>query len=171
MSFVANFSAAQSVNGSDIILTDTSTGSDSNLTGRAVSLFLVDGSLLGGSVVNWPLSSGSTLTISGILPRDYSVNIQVVWSSSSPLPPPSVYTVTGLATFAQNSEIAAYSLLQQIASNVGITRDNDYMYNLALVNSDILNALRSNTFNDQFSAQSALDRIYEKTVTNKNFYF
>jgi hypothetical protein len=171
MAFNGNFSAAQSVDGQSIILTDTSTGSDSNLTGRTVNLFLIDGSLLGGSTINWSLSSGSTLTISNILPRDYSINIQVNWASSSPLPPPSTYTLTGLATFIQNSDIAAYSLLQQIASNVGITRDNDYMYNLALVNSDILNALRANTFNDQFNAQACLDRIYNKVVVNKNFYF
>lgn len=171
MAFNGSFLAAQSVNGQSIILTDNSTGSDSNLTGRTVSLFKVDGTLLGGSIINWPLSSGSTLTISNILPRDYAINIQVNWQSSSPLPPPSTYSLTGLAVFTQNSEIAAYSLLQQIASNQGITRDNDYMYNLALVNSDILNALRSGKFNDIGSAQASLDRIYEKIVINKNLYF
>lgn len=171
MAFNGNFTAAQSVDGQSIILTDTSVGSDTNLTNRTVQLFLVDGSLLGGSIINWSLASGNTLTIANILPRDYSILIQVNWISSSPLPPPSTYVLTALATFTQNSEIAAYSLLQQIASNVGITRDNDYMYNLALVNSDILNAKRANTFNDQFSAQSALDRIYDKVVINRNFYF
>lgn len=169
MAFNGNFTAAQSVDGKSIILTDTSTGTDSNLTGRTVNLYLVDGTLLGGSTINWPLSSGSTLTI--ILPKDYAINIQVNWQSSSPLPPPSTYSLTGLAVFTQNSEIAAYSLLQQIASNQGITRDNDYMYNLALVNSDILNALRSLKFNDQGSGQAALDRIYDKVVVNLNFYF
>lgn len=171
MAYNLNFTAAQSVDGHSIILTDVSTGSDPNLTGRTVNLFLVDGSLLGGSTINWPLSSGSTLTISNILPRDYAPNIQVNAQSSSPLPPPSTYTLTALGVFTQNSEIAAYSLLQQIASNQGITRDNDYMYNLALVNSDILNALRSERFNDIGSAQAALNRIYEKVVINANFYF
>ena len=171
MAFNGNFTAAQSVDGKSIILTDTSTGTDSNLTGRTVNLYLVDGTLLGGSTINWPLSSGSTLTISNILPKDYAINIQVNWQSSSPLPSPSTYSLTGLTVFTQNSEIAAYSLLQQIASNQGITRDNDYMYNLALVNSDILNALRSGRFNDQGSAQAALDRVYDKVVVNLNFYF
>lgn len=171
MAFNGNFSAAQSVDGKSIILTDSSTGSDPSLTGRTVNLFLVDGSLLGGSTINWPLSSGSTLTISNILPRDYAPNIQVNWASSSPLPPPSTYTLTALAVFTQNSEIGAYGKLQQIASNQGITRDNDYMYNLGLVNSDILNALRSEKFNDQGSAQASLDRIFDKLVVNQNFYF
>ncbi len=169
MAYNLNFTAAQSVNGKDIILTDTSTGSDPNLTGKTVNLFLVDGTLLGGSIINWPLSP--TLTIPNILPRDYAINIQVNAQSSNPLPPPSTYSLTALAVFTQNSEIAAYSLLQQIASNQAITRDNDYMYNLALVNSDILNALRSGKFNDQGSAQAALDRIYNKVVVNLNFYF
>lgn len=170
MAFTGDFSAGQGLNIRNIILTDTSTGSDPSLTGRTVYLYQSDNSLLGGSTVDWPLSSGSTLTISDILtPWDFSLNILVTWQSSSPIPG-STYSTNHLATFTGNSNSFAYSLLQQISSNQAITRDTNYLYNLALVNSDILNAIRANDFGDQGAAQESLNRIFNFYV-NRSFYF
>lgn len=170
MAFSGDFSASQGANISNIILTDTSTGSDPNLVGRTVYLYQTDNSLLGGSTIDWPLSSGSTLTISNILvPWDYSLNIMVAWQSSSPMPGSS-YSQNHIATFTGNSNTFAYSLIQQISSNQAITRNTNYMYNLALVNSDILNAERARDFGDQGASQEALNRIYNFYV-NRSFYF
>lgn len=170
MAFSGDFGASQGANILNIILTDTSTGSDPALTGRTVYLYQTDNSLLGGATINWPLSSGSTLTISNILiPWDFSLNILVTWQSSSPIPG-STYSKNHIATFTGNSNTFAYSLLQQISSNQGITRDTNYLYNLALVNSDILNALRARDFGDQGASQQALNRIYNFYV-NRSFYF
>lgn len=170
MSFSADFVASQGLNILNIILTDTSTGSDVNLTGRTVYLYESDNSLLGGSAIDWPLSAGNTLTISNILtPWDFSLNILTTWQSSSPIPG-STYSKNVLATFTGNSNNFAYSLLQQISSNQAITRDTNYLYNLALVNSDILNAERANDFGDIGAAQEALNRIFN-FYTNRNFYF
>lgn len=169
MSFSANFTASQGVNVNNFSLTDTSTGSDPSLTGRTVYLYLTDGTYLGGNPINWPLSSGSTLAINGLLGRDYSLNILVTWQSSSPIPG-STYTKNQIVTFTGNSNSFAYSLLQQIASNQAITQDKDFLYNLALVNSDILNAERASSFSDQGSAQACLDRIYY-FILNQSYFF
>jgi hypothetical protein len=170
MAFSGDYTPSQGVSISNIILTDTSTGSDPNLTGRTVYLYQTDNSLLGGATIDWPLSSGSILTISNILvPWDYSLNILVTWQSSSPIPGSS-YSKINIATFTGNSNSFAYSLLQQISSNQAITRNTDYLYNLALVNSDILNAIRANDFGDIGAAQEALNRIYNFYV-NRSYYF
>jgi hypothetical protein len=167
--FSGDFSVSQGVNPANFTLTDTSTGSDPNLTGRPVYLYLVDNSLLGGAPIDWPLSDGTTKAIDGLLSRDFSLNIVVTWQSSSPIPG-SEYSKTRIVTFDGNSNLFTYSLLQQIASNQAITKDNDFMYNLSLVNSDILNAQRASEYGDQGSAQAALDRIYAFQV-NQNYFF
>lgn len=169
MAFAGDFSVSQGIDVQSFSLTDTSTGSDPALTGRTISLFLVDNQLLGGSTISWPLTDGSTKTISGLLLRDYSLNISVTWQSSSPIPG-STYSKSHLVTFTGNSNQFAYGLLQQIAATQGITNDKEFMYNLFLVNSDISNADRATDFLDQGSAQAALDRIYYKIV-NQNFFF
>jgi hypothetical protein len=169
MAFTANFSVSQGVDVTSFQLQDTSTGSDPALTERTISLIQTDGTLLGGATIAWPLSMGSTITISGLLTRDYSLNILVVWTSSAPIPG-STYTKNAITTFTGNSNDFAYSLIQQIASNQAITQDTNYLYNLALVNSDILNAERANTYADQTSAQLALNRIYNYII-NQAYYF
>lgn len=169
MAFSGDFSVSQGIDVQSFTLTDTSTGSDPALTGRTISLNLVDSQLLGGSSILWPLSDGSTKLINGLLLRDYSLNIGVTWQSSSPIPGSS-YSKNRIATFKGNSNQFAYGLLQQIAANQGLTNDNGFLYNLFLINSDVNNADRATDFLDQGSAQAALDRIYYKIV-NQNLFF
>lgn len=169
MAFSGDFSVSQGIDVQSFTLTDASTGSDPNLTGRTTSLTLVDNQLLGGGVISWPLSDGSTKLISGLLLRDYSINIGVTWQSSSPIPG-STYSKNHIITFTGNSNQFAYGLLQQIAANQGLTNDNGFLYNLFLVNSDIQNADRATDFLDQGNAQAALDRIYYKVVNQNDFF-
>lgn len=169
MAFSANYTASQNLNPANFTLTDTSTGTDPGLTGRTIYLYQTDNSLLGGAPIDWPLSAGSTITINGLLNWDYSLNIVVTWQSSAPIPG-STYTKAQIITFTGHSNDFAYNLIQQISSNQAITRDTDYLYNLALVNSDILNAERANSYGDEGAAQQALNRIYNYFV-NRSFYF
>lgn len=169
MAFAGDFSASQGVDVQSFSLTDTSVGSDPNITGRTISLRLVDNQLLGGGAILWPLSDGSSKLISSLLLRDYSLNIGVTWDSSSPIPG-STYSKNHIVTFTGNSNQFAYGLLQQIAANQGLTNDDGFLYNLFLVNSDIQNADRATGFLDQGNAQAALDRIYYKVV-NQNVFF
>jgi hypothetical protein len=169
MAFAGDFSVSQGVDVKSFTIIDASTGSDPNITGRTILLGLVDNQTLGGSAIPWPLSDGSSKLISQLLQRDLSLNIQVAWASSSPIPG-STYTKSHIITFTGNSNQFAYGLLQEIAANQAVTNDNGFMYNLFLVNSDIINADRATSFLDQGSAQAALDRIYYKIV-NQNLFF
>lgn len=169
MAFAGDYSTSQGVDVQSFVITDTSTGSDPNLTTRSISLFKTDNTLLGGSAIAWPLSDGSTKLISALLTKDYSLNIVVEWSSSSPIPG-STYTKAGIVTFVGNSDLFAEGLLQQIGARQGITNDAGFESNLALVNSDIENALRAASYADQGNSQQCLDRIYNKIV-NQNLYF
>jgi len=170
MAFTGNFSISQGLDVTSFILTDSSTGSDPALTGRTISLFEADGSLLGGAAIAWPLSDGATKTLTGILtPWDFALNVLVTWQSSSPIPG-STYSKTEAVAFVGQSNAFAYNLVQQISSNQAITKDTNFLYNLALVNSDILNAQRCSDFGDVGSAQICLNRIYNFYL-NRNFYF
>src|SRR4030081_535020 len=102
MAFNGNISAVQGSDISSILFTDTSTGTDANLTGRTIYLYKIDNTLLTGVSIPWPLSDGSTKTIS-VLPRDYSLSIVVTWQSSAPLGSPSTYTITAIKTFTGNT--------------------------------------------------------------------
>jgi hypothetical protein len=169
MPFTPSFSVAQGLDPTSFTITDTSSG-DPNITGRTISLFESDGSLLGGSVINWPLSDGNTKALTGVLtPWDFSLNIMVAWVSSSPIPG-STYSANELVTFDGQSNEFAYSLIQQISSNQALTGITNYLYNLALINSDILNAQRATDYGDQGAAQEALNRIYYFYV-NRNMFF
>lgn len=169
MAFSGDFSTSQGVNPQNFTITDSSTGSDPNLTGRTISLFQTDNELLGGETIDWPLSDGSTKAINGLLTRDYSLNILVTWQSSSPIPGSS-YSKAEIIAFTGNSNLFAYELLQQIASNQSITQNKYYLYNLALVNSDILNAERAARYADQGNSQEALNRIYYYIVNQQYFF-
>jgi hypothetical protein len=169
MAFSSNFSVSQGVDIQSFTLTDTSSGSDGNLTGRTISLYQSNGSLLSGSTINWPLSDGATKILTGYLLRDYSLLTLVTWQSSSPIPGSS-YSKSSLYTFTGNSNAFAYGLLQQIAALQAITSDNGFEENLAILNSEIQNAGRASTYGDQGNAQQCLDRIYNMIV-NQQFYF
>lgn len=169
MAFSGNFSVSQGVDVKSFTLTDTSSGSDVNLTGRTIYLYQSDGTLLGGETINWPLSDGSTKALNSYLPRDYAILILVTWQSSSPIPG-STYSKSALYVFTGNSNAFAYGLLQQIAALQAITNDNGFETNLAILNSEIQNANRAAEFGDQGAAQQCLDRIYGMYV-NQQFEF
>lgn len=169
MAFSADFSVSQGLDVQSFTLTDTSSGSDGNLTGRTIALYQANGSLLGGATINWPLSDGATKALTGYLPRDYSLLILVTWQSSSPIPGSS-YSKSAIYTFTGNSNAFAYGLLQQIAALQSITSDNGFEDNLAILNSEIQNAGRASTYGDHGNAQQCLDRIYNMIV-NQQFYF
>lgn len=169
MAFSGDYSISQGLDPANFTITDTSTGSDPNLTGRTIYLYQTDNSLLGGVAIDWPISDGSSKSINELLNWDYSLNIVVVWASSSPIPG-STYTKADIITFDGYSNDFAYNLVQQISSNQAITRDTNFLYNLALVNSDILNAQRCSSYGDQGQAQQSINRIYNFYI-NRNFYF
>lgn len=175
MSFNGLFTISQGTDTTSFTITDASTGSDPNLTGRRVYLFLSDGTTLtpeGSSTdyIDWPLVAGATLTLTGILSRDYSLNIQVQWLSSSPLPSPSTYIFSELNTFTENSMLFEYGLTQMQAGNPLLIEDNNWFANRIKLSVFVNDAQLSESFNDQYNSQLSLNAAY-KMQQNANTLF
>jgi len=110
MPLTPSFSVSQQVGSpSDIVFNDTSTGSDSSLTERRVYLEKHDGQYLVPSgtttdYIVWPLAT-NPFTISGILDKDYALNVKVDWICTTPVIPQtnlfvwveSDFSVTGIS--------------------------------------------------------------------------
>src|SRR5690349_11738183 len=111
-SFEGDFSVTQdSIN--TFSLTDISTGSDPNITGRQIFNFRSDGTTLvlpttpsGQIYIDW-LIADTAITLNGILKRDYALNIRVDWFSPTP-DPAGTYTKTHTVIFTDYSETFLY---------------------------------------------------------------
>jgi len=173
MAFNASYTAVQNSDLTSVTFTDTSTGSDAGLTERRIYPYKSDGTLLlpSGNTLGyilWPIAN-STLTVN-LLPKDYALNINIVWISSSPLPPPSVYTVTTLYGFTGYTNEFIYNRVQDIAANNAILNDSGYYDNLSKLETEVANCELSVQYGSIFNAQAALDRA-QYIIVNQNKFF
>jgi len=174
MAHTANFTVTQGTDPNSFVLTDTSTDVDPNLTGRKIYLQKVGGTYLvpAGTTtdyIDWPLTDGSTKTLTDILERDLSLSILVEWSSSSPEVGGS-YSKLLLHTFTALIEAFYYLLTQLQATNPLLVNDNQYFGNKIKLRVLIDDAENSTTYNDQYLAQLSLDQAYA-LQQNANIYF
>lgn len=174
MSFNGAFTISQGTDPHSFTLTDTSSGSDTNLTDRKIYLYKSDGTTLvtqGSSTtwIDWPIAN-NTITIS-LLDRDYCLNIEVDWISSSPLVPPSTYTLTILKNFTSNSESFYSGKLQEQSANPLLVDDNHWYENMSKLRLFIDNSMQAAVImNNIFLAQQNLDKAYN-FIQNENTYF
>jgi hypothetical protein len=163
MSFNGAYTASQQANNSDILFTDTSTGADANLTERRIFPYKADGTLLlpaGNTTgyISWPITN-STLTLAGLLAKDYALSINVVWLSSSPLAPPSTYSATNLYGFTGYTMDFSYSLTQQVTANQTLLNDNQFQLNWFILNNQVtICNYAISPKQSILNAQAALDR-------------
>lgn len=174
MSFNGAVTISQGIDPTSFTITEASTGSDPNLTDRKIYLNKSDGTTLvppnsANSWIDWPIGNGP-ITLTGILNQDYSLNIQVVWVSSSPLAPPSTYVQFQLKTFTGNLELFDYTLTQQMAGNKLLSSDNNFLPNKELLRLYIDNAVGATSFNDQYNAQLNLNAGYNMQVNQNTFF-
>lgn len=170
MAFNGAYSVSQPANSiTDIIFTDISTGSDPNLIDRQISLFLTDGSLLDGSVIDWPITDGNTKTLTNILPKDEAIKGVVSWTSSSPIGG-SVYNQSTIISFTGYNSLGSYGLTQWEAANRDLTRNKNYFYNKLKLRVHIDNAIEATNYSDQFAAQENLDDA-KALLDNKQTFF
>jgi len=172
MSFVQNFSVSQTLTASNLIITDTSVGTDASIVDRRIFLQKADGTYLtpSGSTTNYidfPLSAGSSITLN-ILDTDYSILITVQWLYSSNVVQYFKTTLFDLGQYAINF---SYQILQTQVGNPQIVNDNNFWGNLIRLYCDIFNANTAVTVgNDQYSSQFALDDA-SYLRNNQNLFF
>ena len=172
MSFVPNFSVAQSLTASNIIFTDTSTGTDLTISDRQIYLQKVDASYLvpSGTTTNYidfPISAGSSLNVN-VLDTDYALTVTMNWLNSSGSV---IYDKTYVFSFNQYSINFQYQLLQTLAGNPSIVNDLNFWGNLMRLYCDVFNADTAVTVgNDVYNAQLNLDDA-NYLRANQNNYF
>lgn len=168
MAFNSIFTITPTASPSTFILTDTSSGSDPNLTGRLISLYTASGALLV-PAISWPIAD-STISLD-VLEQDIALNISVTWSSSSPLPSPSTYIYTQIYAFVKYGQNFVYNLTQYQESNPSVVQDTNWYANKLQLLCEILSAQNAiDTGESQFSAQMCIDR-YQYLITNENYFF
>lgn len=167
MSFNGNFAISVTSDPSVVVLTDSSTGSDGNLTGRTVTLYKTDNSVL--YTTSWPIGQ-SSITINP-LDKDYALNVSVVWTSSSPLAPPSTYTKAIIYAFVGYGQQYSNTLLQFLTTNQQMVNDQSWYMNFLILILEIQNAQNAISVGANLgNAQAAILR-YQLLLTNSNDAF
>jgi hypothetical protein len=175
MPLTPNFSTSQQAGlPSDVIITDTSTGSDVAIVSRRVFLtnyageyVVADGTTTDYTV--WPLAQ-SSISID-CLSADAALSVTVNWVNSAGV---TLYTKTSLAGFTLYNMTFYYSLTQGQAA-VGnpsyILQDNNYFQNKSKLKTLIESGNNAVTLGyDITSAQECYD-LATYMVTNQNLYF
>jgi hypothetical protein len=177
MAFTGLFAVSQTSDITSLVITDNSSYSSEaqgSFSGRRVYLYRVDTQTLvpDGTVttyVDFPFSFGASITISGVLLRDYSLSINVVWLSNAPQSG-SVYTAIEVTTFLNYTKQFLYEKVQDMAAQPNIVNNTNFYNSLRIVQSEVENAEISTVYGDQFNAQSSIDRAYQ-LINNESFYF
>lgn len=150
-------------------LTDTSTGSDPNIIGRTIYLIQADGSFLTGGPIDFPLSAGNSIALN-VLDVDYDLIIRMTVQSSSPLPPPSSYSVEGDYLFVGYTSQELNELVGAYAYNYTVISDTYFYTNISNLQTEKDNAINANAVGQQAAAQAALTRA-QYLITNKSMFF
>lgn len=151
--FVQNFSASQNyLIATTILLTDTSTGSDSNIVSRSVFVQDANGNTLAN--VGWALAN-NTISLN-ILTQDSACVITVQWLDVNNAV---LYTSTQTFCFPANNQQFFYYLVQMKGLNPQIPADANYNSNMALFYTYLVGAMSAVAINADIKAsQSLLDK-------------
>lgn len=178
MAYTLDFTAVQQSDLSKILLTDTSSGgAEPSLTSRRIYLYKLDGTTLvpDGTTteyIDWPIVNpsgiGDTIELN-VLSRDYSLRIFVVTTSSSPVVG-ATYTKSEVFTTVGFSNLGAYEILETISADPSNLNDPDFRLNFYILGGEIENAELAQDYENQFSAQAALDRAFQM-LSNRSYYF
>lgn len=179
MAISVSFSTSQVLGApSEIVITDSSTGSDASAVSRRVYIqnslgeyITESGTTTAVAYTTWPLADGNTLTLD-ILTQDSALDITLVYTNISGT---SVAQDTNLCGFTLYNETAYYALTQAQASQNSppptIIQDSQYYLNKLILRTEIDSGNNAITYGDDIvSAQNAYNRA-TFMVNNENLYF
>jgi len=175
--FTGSFLVSQTGDFTSIVITDNSDYSSegtNTFSGRKIYLYLVDGTTLvpagtATSYIDFPYSAGNSITITGVLNKDYALAINVVCISLNPQPG-SIYTLTSIDGFLYYLQAFESSLIGTLSGNPDKLRDTSWYYYLGVLQTELDNAIKSIANGQQQSAQNAINRA-TKLMDNQNDYF
>jgi hypothetical protein len=166
MAFNCNFYISTTMIPGGFTINDNSDGTDPNITARIITVQEADGRITN---YDWPTIEGDHKTLN-ILSVDKCLMVGLVYTSTSPLPPPSEYSKEGLFVFTGNSWQFLDSLIEVPASDYTVTQDNVYVGSFLTVYEDVIRAERAALTGQQMAAQSALNRVRYYIVNKQNFF-
>ena len=175
MPFVANFTVAQGLDCSQVVITDTSsyaTEAKNTFTYRRLYLYKADG-----TTIKYPSNSVTAyidfsfaqyptdqITITGI-DQDYGLRIEMVLNSSSPQPG-SVYSKSSVCALTCYTNTALYNVAQIAATSPARLDDPVFYGSWSELQTEKDAAVTAATYGDQLSADSALKRA--KNIINQS---
>jgi len=172
MALVPNFETSQVLGlPSQIVFTDTSTGSDSGLTTRRIYMLTANGTYLveTGTTTDyevWALPLATDITLD-VLTQDMCLSIRVDWMTGSTV----TYTKTILCLFTLYNKTFYYGLTQYQAANPTVLQDANYFANKAQLWTNITSAINATEIGgDIYNAQASLDAA-TYLVNNENLFF
>ncbi len=130
MSLDVSFAASQlTAYPSKVVITDTSTGSDSNVVSRQIYLATQYGTFLTPSgtttqYIDWPI--GSTTKVIDCMEKDYALQITVQWVD---VDGDILYSSDSLDGFTLYNETFDYYLTQMLTANKALINDNNFWDN------------------------------------------
>jgi hypothetical protein len=173
MALTQNFTATQVVGEpSEIIITDTSTGTDGTVTLMRAYLTKTDSTTLvpdgtATAYVEWNYSAGVVETIDA-LDKDYCLSIKVDWLTALGA---IVYTKTSLVMTSLYNEEFYYDLTQAQTASVTLLSNKNYYENKMKLRVEIDSASQAVTFGgDQYGGQSCLDRATYLRLNEQLFH-
>jgi hypothetical protein len=175
MAFAGNFTSVQQApnSNSNLLFTDTSVGTDTNITDRQIrpydatgTLVLPAGNTLG--YIDWPIPLATPLTVN-LLPKDMALVITVNWISSAPIGG-STYVATILYGFTGYSDAFMYQLIENLSANPALRNDANWSYYYSRGQDDIDSVLRAITNNSILNAQENLDDMKYIIDNNAKFF-
>ena len=172
---VANFSAAQTPGSpGDILLTDTSTGTDVAVTQRRVYIQTAAGDYLVEEATTteytpWPdFPSTTTLTLTDILSKDFGVRMVVQWLDVSNTV---LYDKTLYYGFTCYNEDFDYELTQTVAGNPLLISDNNFWGNKSTLRGFIDSGDNAITRNSDIAAAQQCYDLATNMRTNSQYFF
>ena len=176
MAFEGNYTLSQ-LSPSSIELVDTSTGSDTNLTGRRIYLYQYNNTTIvpsnnpsGQAWIDWDINDTS-ITLDDILDTDYCLNVTVVWVSSSPQQG-GTYIKNNAYCFKDYNEEFMLALVSE--TNVAlptIVNSNSYVYNWMQMRLYVEEANEAiSNASDVMNGQLLLN-LANNMRDNQNYYF
>lgn len=172
MAFDPNFTA-QPILGvpSDLLFTDTSTGSDTDILSRVIYLAKIDGSYLVPEdtltdYIEWDLDD-PTLTVD-VLNKDYALVVTVTWLG---LDSEVLYSKVYLLGFTAYNETFDYYLTQMLAANPSLINDNNFWDNKSTLRTYIDSGNQALVLaSDQGNAQICYDEATKLRVGSQYYY-
>lgn len=176
MSFDPNFSVSQiQYSPKNIIITDTSVGSDGSLVIARVYFKKNNGTYIVpiGTTTDYveiicDVNGKFITTNLDILDRDYALNIKVEWLDDAG---DVIYQLNKYYNFTAYSENFDYGLVSSMASQPNLVTDEIFLQNKTKVRLLIDSSNQAMIYaNDINASQFCLDELY-KIITNQSFYF